>query len=134
MIGLAFAVLMIVGAFLPWAKVEVMGMSETFSGFMGSKGSPGALTVIFGILCIVFLYLNKKWSNITAIVFALLSIAWVMERFGTIKEKMGEVPSMGELSGLLKVEVNMGVGLYVIIIGGIGIVIGAVMAMRAPKA
>ncbi len=124
MIGLAFAVLMIVGAFLPWIKIEFMGMSESMTGFMGSgKGSPGLLTTIFGVLCAIFILVNKKWSNIAAIVFALLSLGWIIERIGTIKEKVGGLGTTG-------------IGVYVIVAACIGVVIGAVISMRgdAPKA
>jgi hypothetical protein len=121
LIGLVSAVLMIVGAFLPWIKIEFMGMSESVSGFMGSgKGAPGALTVIFGVLCAIFIFLDKKWSNIAAIVFALLSLGWVLERMATIKEKVGGLGTTG-------------IGVYVIIAACIGVVIGAVMSMRGSK-
>jgi hypothetical protein len=130
MIGLVSAVLMIVGAFLPWVNTEVMGMSESTSGFMGSgKGAPGALTVIFGVLCAIFIFLDKKWSNIAAMVLAILSIAWVLERFATIKEKIGAIPNLGMFS----VKVSMGLGLYLIIAAGVGVIIGAVMSMRSNK-
>jgi hypothetical protein len=123
MIGLAFAVLMIVGAFLPWVKVEFMGMSESANGFMGgTKGNPGALIVILGVLSAVFIFLGKKWSNIVAILLGLLSTLWAFKQMNDAKE-------LGDM-------VKIGIGIYLILISGIGVAIGGVLGMRggAPKA
>ncbi|UPT67545.1 MAG: hypothetical protein M0D57_02395 [Sphingobacteriales bacterium JAD_PAG50586_3] len=116
MIGLAFSILMIVGAFLPWAKVEFLGVSKSMNGFMGEMGgNPGALIVLLGALSALFIFLDKKWSNIVAIIFGLLGTLWGLKQ-------MNDVKDIG--------MVTVGIGIYLIIVSGIGVVIGAVMNMR----
>ena len=120
MIGLVSAVLMIAGAFLPWIKVAFIG---TMNGFMGEMGgNPGALIVLLGGLSALFIFLGKKWSNILAIVFGLLGTLWALKQ-------MNDVKDMGAMA-------SIGMGIYLIMIAGIGVAIGGIIAMRggAPKA
>lgn len=120
MIGLVSAVLMIAGAFLPWAKVEFLGISKSMNGFMGEMGgNPGALIVLLGALSALFIYLGKKWSNIVAIIFGLLGTLWALKQ-------MNDVKDMGEM-------VSIGIGIYLIMIAGIGVAVGGIMAMRGDK-
>ena len=120
MIGLVSAVLMIASAFLPWAKVEFLGISKSMNGFMGEMGgNPGALIVLLGALSALFIYLGKKWSNIVAIIFGLLGTLWALKQ-------MNDVKDMGEM-------VSIGIGIYLIMIAGIGVAVGGIMAMRGDK-
>jgi hypothetical protein len=120
LIGLAFSVLMIVGAFLPWVTVEFMGISKSANGFMGGmQGNPGALIVIIGALCGVFIFLGKKWSNIAAMVLGLLGTAWAFKQ-------MNDAKGMGEM-------VKIGIGIYLILVSGIGVAVGGFLGMRGDK-
>lgn len=108
-IALGGGALLILSAFLPW--ISIMGRS--LSGFQGSAGNPGAAFVLAGVLIGVFAYLNKKWSNIAAIVVALaigaLSVKYLMDGMAFNAT---------------------GFGIYVMILGALAALIGSILAMR----
>jgi hypothetical protein len=116
-IGLLGSVLTIVSAWLPWVKVELMGVSESSNGFRGEMGgNPGVVFVAIGVLCAVFFLINKKWSNIISLIFSLCVL-------GLAIKYMGDAKSFGDMA-------SSGLGLYVMAAGGALILVGAIMGMR----
>jgi len=116
-IGLLGSVLAIVAAWLPWAKIDLMGETTSVNGFLGEMGgNPGVIFVAIGVLCAVFFFINKKWSNIVCLILALCQI-------GDAIRQMSSLKGLGE-------GVATGMGLYLGIAGGALILVGAIMGMR----
>lgn len=64
-------VLSAAAAWLPWLSA----MGETRNGFMGEmKGNPGLFFVVFGVIIATMGLINKKWSAIVAMLFALMVV------------------------------------------------------------
>ncbi len=119
LIGIVASILIIVSAWLPWMKISFMGMSESISGFRGERGNPGIFFVAIGLLCVIFLFVGKKWSNIGAMGLALCTLGLAIKYFRDATS--AEAKLLGGSAGL---------GTYVMIIGGLGVIIGAFMGMK----
>ena len=98
-IGVAGCALMIIGCFLPFATVSLLGVSETISLF--KAGTLGIILIIAAIISGVIMLVTKKpkLSLITTIISALLVIL--------------NISSAKSYSSMMK----YGIGLYVVIIG-----------------
>lgn len=114
-IGVIGGALIIISAFLPW-----MGMlGINFSG-IGHPDGPtvGIIAITFGTMVAGFAFLNKKWSNIVAIIAAFIEIGYMSLLISACSER----------------SLDPGMGLYIGIVGAIVGIVGCVMAMRQPKA
>ena len=72
-IGLAGCALMIIGCFLPFATVSILGLSETIA--LSGTGALGIILIITAIISgIVMLTKKSKLSLITTIIYALFVV------------------------------------------------------------
>lgn len=111
----AGALIVIISAFLPWASV----MEITVSGFRGQfGGKPGLFTIVLAVLAGGMGFIGKKWSQILAIVFAVLIIALMALMYSKDSECAGEIcPSIG-------------IGHYLTYVGALALIAGGVMGMK----
>lgn len=105
LIGVAGAALIIIGNFLPW--VSILGISTA-----GSGTGAGTFILIMGALIALLAFLGKRWSNIVAIIIALLTAAWAVLQLSDA----GSIPGA-----------SAGVGLYAILIGAVIAMAGCFM-------
>jgi len=109
------SVLLIIAAWLPWVKVKVnfMGIAESMNGFTKSK--VGAFFVTIGVLTAILSFTGKKWSNIVSIILGLCTFFLAIKYFAD-----------GSSSESKAIGVSVGIGVYALMVGSIGIIIGAI--------
>ncbi|MDY6071475.1 MAG: hypothetical protein ACLUF5_04105 [Clostridia bacterium] len=110
-IGLAGCALMIIGCFLPFATVSILGLSETIA--LSGTGALGIILIITAIISgIVMLTKKSKLSLITTIIYALFVVL-----------NIANASEYGD-------AFSYGIGLYVVIIG---VIIAVVMPFFKSK-
>lgn len=110
-IGLAGCALMIIGCFLPFATVSILGLSETIA--LSGTGALGIILIITAIISgIVMLTKKSKLSLITTIIYALFVVL-----------NIANASENGD-------AFSYGIGLYVVIIG---VIIAVVMPFFKSK-
>lgn len=113
-IGVIGGALIMISAFLPW--MGMMGIN--FSGIGHPEGPVvGIIAIAFGALLAGFAFLNKKWSNIAAIVAAVFEMGYMALLISAVGDRGMEA----------------GMGLYLGLVGAIVGIVGCVMAMRQPQ-
>ncbi|HNP55259.1 MAG TPA: hypothetical protein PKK69_11585 [Ferruginibacter sp.] len=111
---IAAGVLSIVSAWLPW--VTVLGQST--NGFMGEmRGNPGLFFIILGAIIAVMGLINKKWSAVVAILFALMVAGLGFKYYGDATS--GDAALVGAKAGY---------GVYVMMLAGVLGVVGGICA------
>jgi len=129
LILLAGAAVAIVGAFLPWATVDIF--DETLSK-AGTDGD-GVITLVLAGAAAVLGAIGlgagrKRWQPITAVVLAALVVGVAVLDMADIKSKFGDD------AGVFDIEVNIGIGLWLTLAGGIAAVVGGLMLLsKTPK-
>lgn len=116
LIGIVSSIILIISAWMPWFKVSFLGIST--NGFTGGiYGNPGIFFVVIGILTALFMFIAKKWSIIVSIVLALVTLALSIKYYR-------DASSAGASAGF---------GIYAMMIGSIGIIIGSIMGFKKNK-
>lgn len=116
LVGIVSSILLIISAWLPWFKISALGIST--NGFMGDAyGNPGLFFIIIGILTAIFIFMGKKWSMIVSIILALVTLALSMKYHRD-----------ASLTGA-----SAGFGIYLMMIGSIGVIVGAIMGFKKNK-
>ena len=124
-LGILACIIVIVCVFLPWESVKVGEMSQSINGIPeGLGGKPGYLNIILAALGLIFIFINKKWSNIVALILGLCVVAWMFRNYNMYNK---DVSSANEL---MAGAASLGIGLWLSIAGGVLMVVGAIMGMR----
>ena len=99
-IGLAGCILMIIGCFLPFATVKILGYSETIN--LGGTGALGIILIVNAIISgLVMITKKPKLSLITTIIYGLFVILNIVN------------------ASDYNSAVSYGIGLYVVLLGTI---------------
>ena len=67
---------------MPWTYHP--DLHKNFTGFFSEKnmyGTPGKFLVIFSVLCILFLFINKVWIKFTHLFLAGIILAYAIKSF-----------------------------------------------------
>ena len=81
-IGLVIYILLIVVCFLPWTYHA--DLDKYFNGFFSQKdvyGKPGKFFVIFSVICIVLIFVEKVWAKFMHLFFAGIIIAYALKTY-----------------------------------------------------
>ncbi|MBU1152299.1 hypothetical protein KJ632_05785 [Patescibacteria group bacterium] len=113
LVAIISAILIIIGAFLPWISTAA-GSSET-----GISGD-GIITFVAGVLTLIFMFYRGRPH-----VFALL--------LGVISATVGITDMIMMSNAMEGINGSVGIGLYFTIIAGIGIFIGTTMEILRCK-
>jgi len=118
MIGVISAILIFVGAFLPWIKITAPFIgSMTASGIEGD----GLITLILSLLAFLMIYIGlTKSEKIAAIVLLV---------FGMICIVIGVYDATNIFQAIYTLEYalsSVGSGVYLTIIGGVGLIISGI--------
>jgi hypothetical protein len=118
-LSLFFILLLLIGCFLPWMTVESKNITITGIDTTGTSfGKPAYFHFVWIVLCLIFLALNKRWSQKAALVFAAFNVAWAVRNFFLIPAcQMGDCPVRR-------------IGLYLILISSL-LLFGAVLFFPA---
>ena len=124
-IGIA-GILTVIGSLLPWVKI--MGMIS----IAGTDGD-GMVTLIAGALAIVAIFIKKIPIWVTLLIGVL--VLGVMGYDGYKLYDSSSGAEMGDFAGGENPFggmdlVSIGIGAYMTVVGGIGIVVGAIMEMK----
>lgn len=119
--ALAGAVVVAIGAFLPWLSVEIFGTSVTKLGIEGD----GSITLILAILVAILLLRSrlgswgrKTWWTVVVLggLTALLAIGYIVDPWLGVEQRPPEET---------REFVTIGAGLYLTALGGVMTVVGA---------
>jgi hypothetical protein len=81
-IGIAAAIILIIGCFLPWAYYP--DIDKTFTGFFSEQdryGKPGKLLFVFSVIGILLFIIPKIWAKRLNLVVAVLAVAFSVRNF-----------------------------------------------------
>ena len=81
-IGLVIYILLIVVCFLPWTYHA--DLDKYFNGFFSQKdvyGKPGKFFVIFSVICILLIFVEKVWAKFMHLFFAGIIIAYALKTY-----------------------------------------------------
>ena len=98
-----------VGSFLPWATVEVFGVSINKAGTSGD----GKLTLALGVATFALLGV-KKWGVILAFVVMLVASCIALYDITDTTRRIGEINGMSSA-----VDASIGIGLWMVTIGSL---------------
>lgn len=127
-VGMLSAVVVIIGAFLPWAKVM---------GFISVSGIDGDGTITFGaaaISCIlIFLKKTPFWITLLLGVVVLATSGYdyynmMQATSGMPAGVEGEVNPFAELAAM-----SVGIGLYLTMLGGLGMLAAPIISLVKKK-
>lgn len=124
----AGVVLIALGSFLPWASVTVFGAEVTVDGMDGD----GPITlfgafVVGALMLAAHLQRPSKAKVITSLVFAALVTLVAVVDIVDVQSRVADVE--GDIG--LDVEASIGIGLWVVLLGGIVATVGT--ALTLPK-
>ncbi len=111
-IGILGGLMIIIGAFLPWAEANVFDYSETMNGI---EGTDGVIVLVLGIWIIIGSLINFKKPQSRAYgtgVLAVVALFLGVVEFTDIRDDVKQLESMF-------VEASVGEGVYMVIVGGI---------------
>ena len=81
-VGLIIYLLLIVVCFLPWTYHT--DLQKHFTGFYSQNnvyGRPGKYFIVFSVVCIVFMLVNKVWAKFTHLFFAGVIMAYALKTY-----------------------------------------------------
>lgn len=81
-IGIAAAVLVIIGCYLPWMEIPTLQKVVTGMDNAGTNlGKPAKLNIIFAVCSIGLYLIPKVWAKRLNMIFCALAIAWAARNF-----------------------------------------------------
>ncbi len=113
-VGVIASTLLVLGSFLPWAKIDVLGFSETIIGMDGK----GVIYVGMGITSLI-VFLMKKSKVWAAIMFGVLGAALLYTDYAKLDSV---ITKNGGLSAITY-------GFYIVCSSAAGLIIGAIVTM-----
>jgi hypothetical protein len=121
LIFLGCIAVVVLGSFLPWAKVEMLGMSETVGGLEGD----GLITLIVAIVAGAAVYFTQdKLAGILALVGSAIILIIGLIDFIDLGKVMDGFGLFGD-------AVNRGIGLYLVLLGSLaGAVLGVLTILK----
>lgn len=121
------AILGIIGSFVPWMKMEFLGMSETVSGLTGVEGEGGGDGFITLFVCIavialaVVAILKRSDTKGFSIANLCLGVVALIVSIYDLSQAFSVIDGYG--------VVTMGPGLWMILIGAILIIVASVLLL-----
>ncbi len=116
LLAIAIAAILIAACFFPWATIE--SKHVVLTGFdAGNFQKPGLFNVVFTLIIILFLLLNKIWSFRAAFFLAAFNIAWTVRNFISISACSGGICPEKQLA-LYVVQISSILLLVFILFGG----------------
>jgi hypothetical protein len=122
LLSLIAVIILVIGCFLPWMTIESKGITITGLRTEGTTfGKPAYFHFLWGVLFLVFLFINKVWSKRSAIGIAAFNIAWALRNFLLLPAcQMGDCPVRKE-------------GLYLILIAAIAMFVTPLIGDRTTE-
>jgi hypothetical protein len=116
------AIVVIIGAFLPWASIDIGFDSVSKNGTDGD----GVITIVFGIAAVVLLII--RWNKVRArgltigalVLSALTAVIAVIDMVD-VKSRFSDSP--------FAISASIGIGLWLTLIGALVAVAGTVLAL-----
>jgi hypothetical protein len=116
--------LLVLGSFLPWVKASIGILSAEKAGIDGD----GVFTLGLGVVAVlVFALMKSQPGRVLTLVAGLLASAVALYDIVDVNNKAAELSSR---SGPFQIEASVGIGLWLSLVGGVAVVIGAILAMR----
>jgi hypothetical protein len=81
-IGLGIYIGLIVVCFIPWTYHADLG--KDFTGFFSEKniyGKPGKFFIIFSVICVLMMFIEKVWAKFVHIFFAGVILAYALKTY-----------------------------------------------------
>jgi hypothetical protein len=113
------AILMIIGAIMPWASVMGIGVS-------GLEGD-GWFCLIAGVIAGVFAFLKLNWGKWIVVLMGLVGAVVGIIDYMKIKDAVAATGAMAEAG----MGISIGIGMYLVIVGGIVALIGGFITKKA---
>ncbi len=121
-IALGSATVAALGAFLPWVTVSILGRSATVSGIDGDGVFTLVMTVAAGILVLV-----RSWDRINKIAITGLGVLTAGFAVMYIVDPAFGFEGSGPMAEAAQEALSPGMGLYVTLLGGVGLVVAGVL-------
>jgi len=126
-IGAVSAIVVIVGAFLPWAKV--MG----FLSIAGTDGD-GMYTMAAGIAGVICCVIKKVPIWVTLLLGVLVVAIMGYDGYNLMDMNSGlDSAATEENPFAAMAQVSIGIGAYATALGGLGMIVGSIMEMKKKK-
>jgi len=126
-IGVGAGALAVIGAFLPWIKIDTVFGSLTANGV--DDGRDGTITAIAGAVGALVLWLKPSWrwlACLCGLVVAAVAIYDIVDVDNKAKELEAEAEGFA--------NVSVGSGLYVTLVAGIALaIVAATVKVRKPS-
>ena len=81
-VGLGIYIFLIVVCFMPWTYHADLG--KYFTGFFSEKdvyGKPGKFFIIFSVIAVIAMFIDKVWAKFTHIFFAGVILAYALKTY-----------------------------------------------------
>ncbi len=122
-LGAIACVIMIVSAFLPWIRIELI--HDTYTGMYTGKdnfyGKPGYINIFFSGLFFILIFVNRVWAKRLNIFFGALLAAWTIRNVLVFTHcEMGYCPQKL-------------IGIYLVILAAIFILLAALLPYMPEK-
>lgn len=140
LITIISGLLLAVGSFLTWVTVEASVPAANFSQKISAGGTEvddGWITLVCGVVAIVagVMFMQKmakpRVASILALIAAAIALVVGLIDFSDASSQV-DVPAAVTAAGG-SVEASVGIGLYIVLLGGLGALIGGIMLLRASR-
>lgn len=132
-IGIVSSLLIVIAMWLPAMDVD----GETGSFMQATEVNEDISTfiwsiVVIGIVMALFAFLNKKVTDIIGIVFSVITLLIGLLLMAAAQTAATEANEVLAAAGQPE-EAGVGIGIYIMILGCIGAIVGYVMNIKARK-
>jgi len=121
-LAIGSAAVVVIAAFLPWISASILGTSVTVNGIDGDGVITLGMAVVAGVLVVA-----RQWDRINrALVGVLGGLIAALALYYVVDPTTG-IEGGDVAAELAREAVSPGIGLYLTALGGVGLVIAAVL-------
>lgn len=132
LIALISGAALILGSILAWVTVEVLTFSETASGL---DVDDGWITLVCGLVALVMggmAFAGKtkpKMQGILTLIAGLIATGVGVIDYMDVQDAANQIPALPE--GFGEASASTGIGLYLVLVAGVGTIVAGIMFLRA---
>jgi hypothetical protein len=121
------AIALVAGAFLPWVRASLGGISVEQKGLDGD----GTFTLLCGIAAaVLFWVVVSQWGRLITLLAGTFALVVTVYDIADINSKANELSTA---AGVFQIDASVGIGLWISAAASVALVLGAILALREAR-